>query len=169
MTPNVRSVIDRVLVREGGIADVGDGKGLTRFGQTPGWLADWGLTAPETADAARENYAAWMVKTGLDGVCDADVTLGAAVTDWAVNSGHQTAIKALQRSFGIAADGVIGPTTRHWLTMMTPAAARRITLFVHCARLEFVGRIITDEPEKHARYAAGWCNRLAKNLRADLG
>jgi lysozyme family protein len=170
MTPAVKAVIQRVLLHEGGIADVGDGKGVTRYGQTPDWLATWGLTPPDSPEAAAENYAAWMAKIGLDAVCDTDVTLGCAVTDWAVHSGHVTAIKGLQQALGVTPDGVLGPKTRH--ALLAPGngpAWRRLTLGVHCARLEFLGRLLTDHPEKHAKYAAGWLNRMATNLRADCG
>lgn len=181
MTANVRAVIDRVLLHEGGIADVGDGKGLTRFGQTPQWLDQWGLAAPRTVDEAAENYAIWLDKIGLAAVCEIDPILGSAVVDFAVNSGHVTAVKALQRAIGVAADGVIGGQTVAALSAVKDDARQHVTLLVHCTRLEFIGRIITDELTKlrgegrlksdkktHGEYAAGWLNRMAANLRADL-
>lgn len=160
-------VIDRVLLHEGGVADVGDGKGITKWGQTPDWLRTFGLTPPETEDAARLNYANWMQQTGLDFVADTDTTLGAALVDWAVHSGHMIPIRALQRSLNVPQDGVIGPQTRHALLAL--GKWRRLVLLLHTERIIFIGRIITDAPEKHARYAAGWMSRMAANLRADLG
>ena len=47
MTPAVKAVIDRVLLHEGGIAQVPGETWITRFGQTPDWLATWGLTPQE--------------------------------------------------------------------------------------------------------------------------
>jgi lysozyme family protein len=167
MTPNVRSVIDRVLLHEGGVADVGDGKGITRYGQTPDWLAQWSLPVPENAEQARENYATWMDRLGLNVVCDVSLTLGASVVDYAVHSGHGPAVKALQRAFGITADGIIGDETRRFLLASAPSAMRRLTLGVHAARIEHLGRLITDKPS-NAVYAAGWMVRMAKNLRDDL-
>jgi lysozyme family protein len=165
MTANVAAVIARVLMHEGGVADVGDGKGTTRYGQTTDWLATWGLPEPQSADQAATNYAAWMEKIGLDRICDTDPTLGAAVVDWAVHSGHVVAIRALQRGLGVAADGTFGPKTLHALLAL--GNYRRLVLNLHCSRLEFIGRLVTDHPDRHAKFAAGWCNRLAANLRAD--
>jgi lysozyme family protein len=119
---------------------------------------------------AAANYAAWMAKTKLDVVCDADVSLGAAVVDWSVHSGHVVAIKGLQKALGVDPDGRLGPKTLAALGIVEHGAAwRRRVLGVHCARIEFLGRLITDAPEKHARYAAGWLNRMAANMRADCG
>lgn len=165
MTPAMEGVIRRVLKAEGGVADVGDGKGVTRWGQTPQWLESFGLPVPETEDDAFLNYATWMTMTGLDVIADLDGSLGSAVVDWAVHSGHQTAIRGLQRALGVAADGVIGTKTR--AALIASGNIRRVIVSVHCQRLEFLGRLITDAPDKHARYAAGWMARMATYLRAD--
>lgn len=165
MTPAMEGVIRRVMRAEGGVADVGDGKGITRWGQTPQWLEDFGLPTPETADQAFLNYATWMTMTGLNVIADLDGTLGSAVVDWAVHSGHTVAIRGLQRALGVAADGVIGPDTKR--AIFTSGSWRRIIINVHCQRLELMGRLITDAPEKHARYAAGWMNRMTAHFRAD--
>lgn len=167
MTSNVRAVIERVLLHEGGVADVGDGMGVTRYGQTGDWLATWGLPIPQTRDDAAENYAVWLGKIRLDEVCDFDPTLGGALVDWSVHSGHVVAIKGLQKALGAVADGRLGPDTMHAIYSLGTDGKRRATLGVHCARLEFIGRIITDKPDKHARYAAGWLNRMATNIRQD--
>ena len=168
MTTNVSGVIDRVLLHEGGVADVGDGKGTTYFGQTLDWLATFGLPIPDSREAAKLNYALWLKKTGLDSVCEADPALGAAVVDWAVHSGHVVAVKALQRALNVAADGRMGPDTRHALFANTPAGYRRVLVAVYAERLQFLGRAITNNPGELSRYAAGWMNRMAANIRADL-
>jgi hypothetical protein len=54
------ALIERLLDREGGVADVGDGKGITRFGQTPEWLEQFGLPAPTTRAEAAVNYKRWL-------------------------------------------------------------------------------------------------------------
>lgn len=157
-------------MHEGGVAQVPGETWITRYGQTPDWLTTWGLPVPDSPEAAAENYAAWMGKIRLDVVCDLDVALGAAVTDWAVHSGHTTAIRGLQKSIGVDADGVMGPKTLAALGVVSNGPTwRRRVLGVHCARLEFLGRLITDAPDRHARFAAGWLTRMAANLRADCG
>lgn len=181
MTTNISGVIDRVLLHEGDVADVNDGKGMTYWGQTLGWLNTWGLAIPDSREAAKVNYALWLKKVGLDHVCEADPALGAAVVDWAVNSGHKVAIRALQRGLNVSPDGDIGPDTRHALFACTPIGLKRTLVHVHCARLEFLGQIISNQLEQlrtigklsldkltYGEYAEGWMKRMATNIRADL-
>ena len=75
------TIIDKILQREGGVADVGDGKGVTRFGQTPEWLETFGLEPPQTRADAAVNYHSWLDRTGLIGLCDAPDALADAVID----------------------------------------------------------------------------------------
>ena len=95
-------IIRRILDREGGVADVGDGKGVTRWGQTPGWLSDFDLPTPTNEAEAAENYATWLRVTGLERLLQprADA-LADTVIDLAVHSGHVTAIKSLQKAVGV--------------------------------------------------------------------
>lgn len=156
-------LVRRVIAREGGVADVGDGKGLTSFGQTPGWLSQFSLTPPTNAAEAAENYAEWLRVTRLDAVIgDVADPLADAVIDWAVHSGHVTPIKALQRLIGAAPDGVIGPATAQLLA----AADRRVLAAgVVADRVEMLGRLIAGQVS-NAKYAHGWMRRMAEHIRA---
>lgn len=156
-------VVARVIQREGGVADVGDGKGLTSFGQTPGWLMQFGLPAPRTPDEAIANYRTWLVRTRLIGVCDQADSLADGTIDFAVHSGHQVAIRGLQRALGIAVDGILGPETQAAVDRCDRALiGRRIV----ADRLRFLGRLITQAPQQNSRWAAGWMNRLADQIEA---
>lgn len=160
---NATILIRAVLENEGGVADVGDGKGVTRYGQTAGWLSQYGLELPSSAADAASNYRQWLNKTRLIVLCDAADALALGVIDWAVHAGEKPAIKALQRSLSLTPDGVIGPKTED---AIAHADRRLLALKVVAARVRFNGRLITDAPQKHARYAAGWSNRLAAQIEA---
>lgn len=156
-------VIAEVLRREGGIADIGDGKGTTAFGQTPGWLAAFGFESPTDRAVAAANYRTWLVRTRLIGLCDYPDTLADAVIDYAVHAGHPAAIKALQSALGLAPDGVLGPETQR---AIDHCARRKVAASVVAARGRSFGRLITRAPEKHALYAAGWLSRLGEQIEA---
>lgn len=163
MTPAVQATITRILAHEGGIADVGDGMGVTRFGQTPAWLEQWGLPIPTDAREAALNYAEWMGRIGLADLCDIDGDLGYLVTDWAVHSGHQTAIRELQRLVGVATDGVIGPIT---LAAVEQAGRRMLIRRFVGARGRHLGSLLASETVDRRKWARGWLNRLADLIEA---
>lgn len=156
-------ILNRVLDDEGGIGQVAGEAWVTRFGQTPQWLQDFGFTAPETRDEAMANYKTWLVRTRLIGLCDEPDSLAWGVIDWAVNSGHRPAIVALQRALGVPADGVLGPETQQALEQSDRlhAAAR-----VVAARARHYGKIVTGDAARYGRYAHGWMNRLAGHIEA---
>lgn len=156
-------ILTRVIAREGGIADVGDGSGLTRFGQTPAWLRTFGFAPPTTADEALANYQTWLVRTRLIGLCDAPDVLADAVIDWAVNAGHTTAIAALQRALGVHVDGILGPETQ---AAIERADRRRIGARVVAAKVRFRGVLIAGNPANYAKFARGWLTRDAEQIEA---
>lgn len=151
-------VLEKVLDAEGGIADVGDGAGLTRFGQTSAWLSTFGFQPPATRDEALANYRVWLVRTHLIEVCDYPDALAHKVVDWAVNTSHTVAIIALQRALGLKADGILGPETQ---TAIEGCDRRQIAGKVFAAHLRFRGELITGNPIKFARFARGWLYRDA--------
>lgn len=156
-------LIGRVLAREGGVADVGDGQGVTRFGQTPNWLLHYGLTAPKDQGEAAANYRIWLVRTGLIGACDYADDFADSLIDFAVNSGHRVAITNLQRVLRIQADGIWGPETQAAVDIIDrPAVARRML----GSRLRFLGQIISRNPNQHAQFASGWMSRIAGQVEA---
>lgn len=163
MTPAARdAIIAEVIKREGGVSDIGDGKGITRWGQTPGWLAQFNLPIPDSPEAAASNYAEWLRLTGLDAVIGETADPAADfVIDFAVHSGHIPAIRLLQTVLGVTADGVMGPKTRAAIEW---ADRRWLAFAVIAGEMKYQGGIITDNPAKHARWARGWANRNAAKL-----
>jgi lysozyme family protein len=160
---NALMLIGRVITREGGVKDVGDGKGITRYGQTDGWLHQYGLAPPKDAAAAAANYRTWLDRSGLIAICDQADSLAYAVIDFAVHSGASVSIEALQEALHVRADGLWGPITEHALRLMPrPALARRVV----AERARFWGRLITEKPDRYAQYAHGWLNRLADEIEA---
>jgi lysozyme family protein len=154
-------LIARVIVREGGVGDANDGKGITRWGQTSDWLDDFGLPVPQNATDAARNYRLWLDKTGLIDVCAEPDALADAVIDFAVNSGHVQAVKVLQRALRVTSDGVLGPKTTAALAACDRAVMAKRVL---AGRIQFLGEIITAKPQKHARQAKGWMRRLAAQI-----
>jgi lysozyme family protein len=163
VTPaSVQYAIDRILEAEGGVADVGDGKGLTRFGQTPQWLDDNGFIPPSNAADAAINYETWMQRTGLVDICIADRIVGYLVTDCAAHSGLYRAIVILQKALGVRADGVMGP--RSQAAFRAVAGQPSLARSVYAERLRFVGELLWSEKADRRRWARGWLNRLADQV-----
>ncbi len=156
-------LIARIIAREGAIADVGDGRGVTRWGQTPRWLIDFDLPIPTDATDAAQNYAAWLHVTGLHQlVLDTVDPLADVVIDLAVHSGHVTAIKSLQKAVGAKADGVIGPITLG--RVLSRETRQRAASDMIAWRLEQQGKLIEQDHDL-ARYAHGWARRNAEHVR----
>lgn len=164
MSRRLDDVIARVLEREGGVADVGDGKGVTYYGQTRGWLAEFDLPVPANQMEAYENYQSWMRKTRLDALFDFG-SIADVVVDFAVHSGHRTAIKSLQRAVGVEADGVIGPVTLNQLRLSESDDCLGVVVYhVLADRIALLGQLITDKPA-NAKFAKGWMQRVAEQVR----
>lgn len=159
----IRTVIASVLEREGGVADVGDGKGITRFGQTPEWLTRWRLPVPQSVDDATMNYRSWLEATNLDALCTEDDLLPDVVIDFAVHAGERVAIAALQRALRVKADGLLGPVT---MTALVNADRMHIAACVLADRLDSTFALVTKHPDKYAVYAHGWAARLAAQVRS---
>lgn len=159
---NTAIVVARVLHREGGIKDVGDGKGETRFGQTPAWIETWGFQPPRTEAEAAANYTRWMQKLKLDQLVEIDLELGDGVTDFAVHSGHREAIQALQRLVKVPADGVIGPFTL--AAIRSYPAQARLAIRFEAQRLRYIGKLLGSEKVDRREWASGWCNRIADRI-----
>jgi lysozyme family protein len=157
-------LVGRVLTREGGVSQVAGESWVTRWGQTPPWLESFGLPSPVTIDEARRNYNTWLKTTRLDRLIGPtpDV-LADVVIDYAVHSGHTTAIKALQDAVDVPADGVIGPVTLEAIAI--DSDRRRAAAHIIAARSEHQGRLIARKPQQFAIYALGWARRQAEFIR----
>lgn len=78
------------------------------------------------------------------------------VFDTAVNSGIGQAIRFLQRSVGVADDGVVGPMTLAAVSRVEPEA---VQARFNGQRLDFMTRLTTWDT-----FSRGWARRIAKNL-----
>ena len=159
MTP-LQQLIARVIQREGGVGDAHDGKGLTRWGQTPGWLAQFNLPVPQNAQDATTNYEKWIDLTGLAPLVTSGDQLADILLDMAVMSGHRQAIKTLQTALQVTVDGTIGPQT------LAALSVNRLHLaaLVIAGDMEFQGAVITNNPAR-AIDAKGWARRMAAHVR----
>lgn len=162
MTTNRAIVITRILDREGGIKDVGDGMGVTRYGQTDAWLATYKLTRPKNRNDAADNFEKWLDVTGLGDVCDLDVDLGDDVCDFEINAGPEHGVRAMQAALRVTVDGQIGPKTRAAIATADPIV---IQAEVFAADVSRRGALVEAHPEKFAQYAGGWANRDAGKIR----
>lgn len=78
------------------------------------------------------------------------------VYDFAVLAGPTTAIKALQRTVGVQADGIIGPNT---ISAITPGFKSAEYCF---ERIKHHVEDVKRNPEQ-LRFLAGWVNRACDN------
>lgn len=161
MTP-LDALIERVLDREGGVADVGDGKGVTHYGQTPEWLEQFGLPAPQSRAEAAANYGVWLDKVGLRALVEPGDDLADILLDIAVMSSAPKAVKALQAALRVQVDGVLGPKTRQ---MLEVADRRQLAREVIAWDMTYQGSVITMDPAGRAPYAKGWAARMAQHVR----
>lgn len=166
----VRSAIDRVLADEVDLSDpatwatdVGDGKGITRFGQTPAWLEDHGFAPPETPEHAAMNYAIWMSRYRLDELATVDPVIGYLVTDDAVHASVGDAVRRLQRCLGVHDDGLIGPKT---LAAVAAADLARLARHVIAAKWEHRCELLGSMRFDRRKWAKGWGLRMGRQLRA---
>jgi lysozyme family protein len=164
MTPAVSRVIAKILEDEGGIKDVGDGKGVTRFGQTPAWLTTHGLPIPETPEDAAHNYDVWMQRYRLSDLVERDEYFGWLVTDFAVHSTERQAIRLLQRAIVVPEDGVIGPVTVRRYQSVAGTRVARVKFFG--AKLRYYGDLLASTSVDRRRWARGWMDRVADQLEA---
>lgn len=153
-------VIDAVLAIEGGVADVGDGMGVTRWGQTERWLTEYGLPIPTTVHEAHANYRRWLDLTNLIVLCDRPDAVAYIVVNFAVHSHARTAIRALQTAIGATPDGVLGPKTEAALARLSRT---RLALIIVAAQTRQGTRAIERDHSK-AVFAAGWGNRWADSM-----
>jgi lysozyme family protein len=84
--------------------------------------------------------------------------------DTAVNHGVSRAVKILQETLLLPADGVLGPVTVH-SAQLDPAPVVALDMLI--ARAGFYTRIVQNTPSQ-ARFSNGWANRLDK-LKIEAG
>lgn len=145
--------IDFVLEQEGGYEnDPKDPGGETNFGISKKAYPNLDIKNL-TVDQAKEIY---MNDYWVPCRCDEIPTQYAiALFDTAVNEGVETAIKILQKSFGLDQDGIIGPKT---LFAVTNGNGRNIKRFL-AERLASYSRLMASKQELLV-YATNWSFRV---------
>ncbi len=167
-----------VLQSEGGfVNDPQDPGGATNLGITLATLSNWlgrpatiaqvqALTAADVAPIYETRY----YNASHAGDCPAGVDL--MVFDAAVNQGVGRAVKSLQRSAGVTADGAFGPNTKAAVAAMAPERAdqrhrrRPRRLLPHAAHLSPLRQRLAGPrgPHHHSRTGdgregGGWLRR----------
>lgn len=159
--------LDQVLAFEGGYADhPKDPGGATNMGITRKTLARWRKVSPwwklpkaDVKALGRDEAARIYDASYWQRVHGADLPAGVdlALFDYAVNSGPVRAIKALQASLKVKADGWIGPLTLDALKARIAAAGVTGLIVGLCdGRLSFLQRLAT-----FAVFGRGWSRRVA--------
>lgn len=159
--------LDEVLRHEGGYADhPSDPGGATNMGITHKTLARWRMVSPwwnlpksavkdlqrpEAARIYRASYwdrcRAGQLPAGLD----------LALFDFAVNSGPDRAIRALQAELDVAEDGQVGPLTLGAIEAFATRKGLPALIGALCdRRLAFLNRLPT-----FATFGRGWSKRVA--------
>ena len=156
----LEEIADRIVLREGGVADVGDGKGVTRWGQTAAWLDQYHLPDPHSALDARQNYLAVWALTKLAGIAAVDDLLADVVLDYAVNAGERISIRTLQIVLGVTPDSIWGPATQ---AAVDGCDRHSIAAKLLAEQVAHYGAIITANPSR-APFAHGWMNRKAEQI-----
>jgi lysozyme family protein len=157
-------IVDEVIEREGGYVDnPADRGGPTKYGITLATLAAWRGASVDADDVAalsvteaRAIYANRYIRVpGFNLLTDP--TLRAVVVDAGVHSGPARAVRWLQEALRVPVDGILGPVTVH---AANATDGRRTAIRLCCARVRFLGRLVTDDP-KQSVFAAGWLARVA--------
>lgn len=154
MADNFPKLIDRVLGHEGGyVNDPRDPGGETKWG-----ISKRSYPHLDIKNLTREGAIAIYRRDFWDKAKLGQFTLAAAYQflDGAVNSGIGQASRWLQRSVGVADDGVIGPAT---LAAMKATDNNDILLRFLGQRLMFM----TDLKNWPA-HGRGWARRIARLL-----
>jgi lysozyme family protein len=121
-----------------------------------------GLSEHEALLILRKGY---VVDPGFHTI--ADDRLLALVVDYAIHSGPDDPIRAMQRAVGVPVDGVFGPKTRAALETADPAWVYRVVL---TDRWKLLVNLVVEDPEyqaflrdhptAQANNLRGWMNRL---------
>lgn len=162
MNSNFEKCLEKLLVHEGGYVNhPSDPGGMTNLGVTKRVWEEWvghdvnekqmrELTPTMVAPLYKRKY--WDACRCDDLVSGLDY----CVFDVAVNSGPGRAIKFLQSSVGVTADGGFGPATLAAVKKAEENPAALIELY--CAkRLEFLQSLKTFET-----FGKGWSRRVAE-------
>lgn len=166
--------LDAVLRHEGGYADhPADPGGATNLGITRKTLARWRHVSPwwalpkaavrdlQRAEAARIYHDGYWRRVQADRMPPG---LDLALFDFAVNSGPDRAVRALQAVLGVRMDGLVGPVTLGAIkTRMAKQSAAGLIDALCNRRLSFLNRLAS-----FAVFGKGWSSRVAAIRKAAL-
>lgn len=166
--------LDEVLRHEGGYADhPSDPGGATNLGISHKTLARWRLISPwwklpkqairdlQRPEAARIYRASYWDRCRAGQLPDG---VDLALFDYAVNSGPDRAIRALQAQLDVAEDGQIGPLTLEAVEGHTRRKGAGALIVALCdRRLAFLNHLST-----FAIFGRGWTARVASVRKAAL-
>jgi lysozyme family protein len=171
MLPNdeLNKALDKVILSEGSryTNHPADRGGPTKYGITlatlkslPKYtLAEAGTVAGLTLPEARNIYLTLYASpfTFID-----DPLTFSFLFNAAVQHGVKGATKIMQRSLGIEDDGVIGPQTRAAVNNALQNPAEFLAKLI-AERCEYYANILMKDHSQRV-FAAGWLNRIAKDL-----
>jgi len=143
---------------------IGNEGGYTRGAGDPGGETNWGISKASYPDVdihalTREGAKALYKRDFWDRIHADKLASGIAfqVFDFAVNSGIETAIRALQRALGVIDDGVWGPVTAQ-RELVTPDD--QIVMRFVAERLDWWTSLST-----WPSFGRGWARRAAADWR----
>lgn len=155
------AAIPVLMEHEGGIADIGDGEGITAFGWTLATCRALGVQQPKTPMEAEDLYREHFWMPVYDKIASQNVAT--KVFDDAVNQGHGAAHKMLQRALcevgcTVIVDGVIGPAT---LTAVNAVPEAMLLPYMRRLQYRTYDAWVKRMPSKRERLRGGLANRAA--------
>lgn len=149
------AAFDTLVAHEGGlVSNPKDPGGLTKYGVSQRQYPNLDIANLTLDEAKALYYRDYWQRAQCDRL-PPDLVLD--LFDAAVNSGIGQAIRWLQRSVGVADDGVMGPLTLAAIQRLDDTSAIRARFNGH--RLEFMTRLSTWDA-----FGKGWSRRVAANL-----
>lgn len=149
------AIIDRILAHEGGYVNhPSDPGGETQWGISKRSYPSLNIRTLTRKDAIEIYRRDFWARVQGDRLPKA---FAFQALDAAVNHGIGNAVRWMQKSVGVAEDGVIGPRTIAAIGGHNPAD---LVLTFNAIRLEFYAGLST-----FAQFGKGWVRRVAGNLR----
>ncbi|MHC1707434.1 MAG: glycoside hydrolase family 108 protein [Bacteroidales bacterium] len=160
-----------ILRHEGGfVNDPDDPGGATKYGISIRLLASLGelgdidkdgdvdihdILALGPEEVAEIYFAHFYEPLRIEEIKDSSLAM--QVFDFAVNAGSKTAVKILQESLKITADGIMGPRT---LAEVNNYSTSTPLMLYRYARNDFYRNLASRKP-KLKKFLQGWLNRVA--------
>ena len=162
-------VLDKIITSEGGyVNDPADRGGATKYGITLRTLQTVSGYEAATArdverlsiEAAKKIYFDTYLKPYI---ALSDLTIFNFVVNGGVQHGVRGMNRIIQAALGLTVDGVLGTTSWSRIKAMENAPAVFLARLV-AERCEYYADILSRDSTQR-KFAAGWFNRVAKDLR----